>query len=501
MAKTSMSDNPGERPNVIVIMSDQMKATASHLYGNTFCEMPALGRLAEEGVLYEHAFTPHPLCVPARVSLWTSQWPHSHGSRRNQTLMGPDELHAFKIWKEAGYHTGLIGKNHCFETQEDLDLFDVFNVVGSGGIPQTPATKGLDWWRPIEAIREGFQVRRNMPQQSPRFGYATDDTPLENQLTGVLAGQAVRYLETFGDRPFALWVSFPDPHEPWVAPATFAQMFTPDVIDLPPWREDEFGASSPERNRVLHEILGLEDDAMTDVYGLLASYYGMVRFVDYGVGQIMDALQRLGLREDTIVVFCADHGDFSGEHRMSCKGGVFYDCLTRVPLILSWPGHVTVGARESSMVNLVDIVPTLFALQGIEVPRSMHGQGLPVATEAVPREATFSEYGAGGPPFRTSDLEALPKPYGRRALMRSLQWREAEGRRKMVRTQHWKYVHDPMGDLDELYDLARDPWELTNVAHDQSCRAIVAEMRERMMDWSIMTEDATPVPLPGEDER
>ncbi len=85
--------------------------------------------------------------------------------------------------------------------------------------------------------------------------------------------------------------------------------------------------------------------------------------------------------------------------------------------------------------------------------------------------------------------------------MRSLQWREAEGRRKMVRTRRWKYVHDPMGDLDELYDLDRDPWELTNVAYDPGFQAVIAEMREILMDWSMMTEDATPVPLPKGDAR
>lgn len=488
-----------DQPNVLVIMADQMKATASHLYGSSFCETPALGRMAAEGVVYEHAITPHPLCMPARVSLWTSQWPHSHGSRRNQTPMGPDEVHAFDLWKAAGYHTGLIGKNHCFSTPKDLALFDVWNVVGEGGIPETGETKGLPWWRPIDAIRRGFGVRRNMPQQSPRFGYAADDTPLEDQLTGVLTGQAIRYLETFGDRPFALWVSFPDPHEPWVAPAEFATMFPPDVIELPPWREGEFADAAvvPERNRVLYEILGMEADPMADVYGLLAAYYGMVRYVDHGVGQILDTLDRLGLREDTIVVFCADHGDFSGEHRMACKGGVFYDCLIRVPLIVSWPDHIPTGVREPSMANLVDIVPTLLTLQGLEVPRSMYGQGLPVATEAAPRDATFSEYGAGGPPFTMEDLKKLERPYGRRALMTSLQWREAEGRRKMVRTRSWKYVHDPMGgDRDELYDLANDPWELYNVAADPAHREVRCEMQCRLMDWSIMTEDADPVPLP-----
>ena len=148
------------------------------------------------------------------------------------------------------------------------------------------------------------------------------------------------------------------------------------------------------------------------------------------------------------------------------------------------------------MVSLIDVVPTLLQLQGLSVPRSMHGQGLPTVTDVPPRDAAFSEYGAGGPPFRMADLAKLPRPRGRRTLIRSLQWREAEGRRKMVRTRAWKYVHDPMGDRDELYDLKQDPWELDNVVDDPANRDVVAEMRLRLLHWSIQTEDAKPVPLP-----
>ena len=151
------------------------------------------------------------------------------------------------------------------------------------------------------------------------------------------------------------------------------------------------------------------------------------------------------------------------------------------------------------MVNLIDIVPTLLELQGLEIPRSMHGEGLPTVTAAEPRDVTFSEYGSGGPPFRMADLEKLPQPYGRRALIQSLQWREAEGRRKMARTQSWKYVHDPMGDRDELYDLENDPWELENVVDDPAHREVLADLRLRLADWSVQTEDAKPVPLPEEE--
>jgi choline-sulfatase len=282
-----------------------------------------------------------------------------------------------------------------------------------------------------------------------------------------------------------------------VAPACYAALFPPEKIAVPPWREGEFDdPRAPERNRVLYRMLGMEEDRLEDVLGLMGVYYGMVRFLDDALGQILDALEALELRERTIVVFCSDHGDFMGEHRMQCKGGVFYDCLTRVPLLLSWPGQVKGDRREESRVNLIDVVPTLLRLQGLPVPRSMHGQGLPGAVDAPPRDAAFSEYGAGGPPFRMSDLEKLPRPYGRRALMHSLRWREAEGRRKMVRTREWKYVHDPMGDEDELYDLVHDPWELVNVAREPEHRDILAALRLRLADWSILTEDAHPVPLP-----
>jgi arylsulfatase A-like enzyme len=486
-----------ERPNILVIMTDQQKATASHLYGNPFCETPSMERLAREGVLFEHAFTPHPLCMPARISFWTSQFPHSHGGRRNETPMPAGAAHAFRIWKEAGYQTGLIGKNHCFVDAGDLALFDTWCEISHGGLPADPSTRGMDWFRPLDGIRAAHDLRRAMTPQGPRFGYAVSDFPLEDYSTGLIAGQTARFLEKHRGEPFALWVSFPDPHEPWVAPERYAAMFPPGKIVLPPWREGEFtDGRAPERNRVLYQMLGMEEDAREHILGLLGVYSAMVRFLDDGLGQILDALEALDLRRKTSVVFCSDHGDFMGEHRMQCKGGVFYDCLTRVPLILSWPDQVPAGQRDASMVNLIDVLPTLLQLQGLEVPRSMHGQALPTVTAAPPREATFSEYGAGGPPFRMANLEQLPRPYGRRALFQSLRWREAEGRRKMVRTREWKYVHDPMGDVDELYDLTNDPWELTNVAADPAHRETLAALRLRLADWSIMTEDARPVPLP-----
>lgn len=485
-------------PNILVIMTDQQKATSSHLYGSPFCHTPSLERLAGRGVLYEHAFTPHPLCVPARVSFWTSQFPHSHGGRRNETPMPAGAVHAMRLWRDAGYRAGLIGKNHCFAHESDVALFDTWCELSHGGSADEP--RGMPWWRPPEGMRAAHDLRRSMVPQNPRFAYAVTDCPPEDTGTGLIAGQAVRYLEEHvsdSREPFALWVSFPDPHEPWVVTERHYAAMRERVV-LPPSRTGEFGGDSgaPERNRVLHEMLGVRGDDPDDVLGLVAAYHGMVGAVDDGLGQILDALDGLGLTENTIVVYCSDHGDFMGEHGMQCKGGVFYDCLTRVPLVLSWPGRVPEGQREESMVSLIDVVPTVLQLQGMDVPASMHGSGLPLATAAEPRQAAFSEYGAGGPAFAMADLRAMERPWGRRTLIDSLKWREAEGRRKMARTRHWKYVHDPMGDCDELYDLVRDPGELFNVARESACEDALADMRLRLADWSIATEDSRPVPLP-----
>jgi len=484
-----------DRPNLLLIMADQLKATASHLYGNTFCHTPALARLAAEGVLFQHAFSPHPLCVPARISLWTAQFSHTHGGRRNETLMPAGAPHAFRLWQEAGFHCGLIGKNHCFAQPGDLALFDTWCEISHYGLPSGAQSRGMTWFRPVESITAAHAVRQNMPRQNPRFNYATSRFPLEDYSTGLVAGQTVRFLEQHRNEPFALWVSFPDPHTPYEAPEQYAAMFPPDTIELPPWPAGELNYA-PERTRVLYQLLGIDNEPIEDVYAAMGVYYGMVRFVDSGIGQILDALDSLGLRETTIVLFCADHGDFVGEHRMMRKGGLFYDCLTRVPLIVAWPGRLPQGQIDESMVNLVDIVPTLLQLQGLDIPGSMQGRPLPSVTAAPPREATFAEYGAGGPPFKLPDLAALPQPEGLKAAKASLQWREAEGRRKMVRTRRWKYIHDPMGDKDELYDMIEDPWELSNVVDDPAHRDVIADLRLQLLQWSIMTEDFQPVPLP-----
>ena len=543
-------------PNVLFIMADQMKASILHMYSSEIgIETPTLERLADEGVRFEHAITPHPLCVPARTSVMTGRYPHSTGCRRNETLMPAKQQHAFRIWKDNGFTTGLIGKNHAFVEPSDLELFDVRCEVSHIGLPKGSRYKGenvgntgMEWVVPESEINFAHETRVALRKntQSPRIGYKISDSPEEYFGTSVIATQTEAFLEKYvaGDftatdsgesDPFALWVSFPDPHEPYEAPRRYADMFPPEEVVMPPQRTDEYtDGTAPERNRLLAKLLRQTDDSEEHRRGIVSVYQAMTRFVDDGIGRILDKLEALGLRENTIVVFTADHGDFGGEHGMAVKGGVFYDALVQVPLIISWPaGGVPQGVSDDSMASTIDILPTLLELQGLasfdgigtgwsrnsdheetvltEVEtRRMQGRPLPTVTSADARHAAFSEYGAGGPLVTMDLLDDIPKPFGYESLIHTLWAREAEGRRKMVRTKNWKYVTDPMargatltsgsdggpGDVDELYDLTKDPWELKNVAHLPQHSDVISEMRSLLAGWMIDTEDPSPIEMP-----
>jgi arylsulfatase len=554
-----------ERPNILFIMADQMKWSILRMYSEIGIETPALEQLAAQGVRFETAITPHPLCVPARTSVMTARYPHSTGCRRNETLMPDNEVHAFRIWKEAGYVTGLIGKNHCFVRDEDLNLFDVRCEISHRGLPQggnageNVGNTGMEWAVPEDKIDEGHAARETLREhaQSPRIAYAVTDHDEAQYGSSVIATQTESFLDRYvaGDwqdgerKPFALWTSFPDPHEPFEAPRRYADMFPPDEVKLPPQREDEYtDGTAPERNRVLAAMMRQDDDTDEARRGVISIYQAMTRFVDDSIGRIVEKLESLGLRENTVIVFTADHGDFMGEHGMAVKGGVFYDCLVRVPLIVSWPGGgVPEDIVESSPASTIDVLPTLLKLQGLAtfdesedlqgtsnapeeqidfsniwredagskrltraLERRMQGAPLPTVTNAPDRDAAFSEYGTGGPLFTMKMLEQLPKPWGYSTIIESLWAREAEGRRKMVRTQRWKYVHDSMavgatstsgsdggpGEVDELYDLENDPWELRNLAHEPEYGEVISQMRLKLADWMISTEDFMPVPLP-----
>jgi arylsulfatase A-like enzyme len=472
-------------PNVILILTDQQKATSLGLYDNRDVRTPHIEKLAAEGILYRNAYTPHPLCVPARVSLWTGRYPHSHGSRTNQILLKPAEISMLSLWQEAGFGTALMGKNHCF-APAGLAHFDALYRVGHSGALEPeddPRAEEVRGW-----------LRNRGDQFKPPITFSHNPYPARFCPTSLIAERSVEFIQDNAGRSFALWISFPDPHNPFQAPDPYFSRYTPEEISLPPSFRQGVLKGKPERQRVYSRLMGFEELTEEVFRKVISIYYGMVSFIDDGVGRILQALDRLGLREKTVVIFLSDHGDYAGEHGMLRKSGTFYDCMCRVPLILSWPGHLPQGHVEEALVSLVDVMPTLLSLQGLQPPEAVQGRVMPPLDGAEPREAVFAEYGAGGPGLDMAAAERLLEE-SENPVFESLRRREGEGRGKMIRSGRWKYVYDPGDAVDELYDMQSDPWEMTNLASQPARIKTVSALRRQLLDWCLETEDAFPVPI------
>lgn len=460
-------------------MADQLKATALAQYGNHQVRTPAVEQLAADGVRYELAFTPHPLCVPARVSMWTGAYPHDHGVRTNELRAPCDVDNYLRSFSRAGYRLALFGKDHCFGPG-DAALFDRRVEFGHLGGERPEDTAFTDW------IDNGQYTRLWHAHRCPIPGELTP--------AGRITDQTCRFIASGHEGPFLAWVSFPEPHEPYYAIDPFGSWYDPSDIALPPAEQDGL-AAKPLRQQLYRKVCGFAEMPEQEMRVAVATYYAMVSFVDHCVGRILGALREHSLHRDTLVVFTADHGDFAGEHGLMVKCGAFYDCLTRIPLLLSWPGVLPQGRTVPHLVSLIDVLPTVAHLTGIEEIAISRGNTLPgVDSTASVRDAVYAEYGAGGRPVTPADAER-PHPLDAAPHRPLLRAAEAEGRPKMIRTPRWKYVHDPFDPTDELYDLQEDPWELQNLAPRPEFASVVTELRGRLLDWSIATEDAAPVPL------
>ena len=472
--------------NVIMIMADQLKASAVELLEKNGYKLNGLDSLRERGVEFCRCYTPHPLCVPARISLFTSQFPHTTGYRNNEKLMDGYLHHGCIDWKNAGYVTGLIGKNHCFEEKERNKYFDYCCECSHGNYSPTK-DKGMSW-KVLERYNndtpQGFSDIEIC--DTHKKGKIADFSK-EYHSTEAIAEQSTYFIDSFGVKnPFVLWVSFPCPHEPYICVEEYYKKVQPLAEKLADCYEIPNKKYMPDRMKIIQEIFSIEDK--NDLKSVISSYYGNILHIDNAISTIIENLKKNELYDDTIIVFCADHGDFAGQFGMAVKGGVFNDCLTRVPLIVNSYGLTK--SKDKSLVNLIDILPTVFSLQGLDIPITFRGRLLPSVTDAKPNDFTVSEYGSGAELLTLKEFYKLKKPYDYITAFESIKWRESEGRRKMIVYDKWKYVHDPMGDIDELYDLSNDVKEIHNLANDESYISIINMMRLKLLDWAISQEDS-----------
>ena len=477
-----------EKPNILFIMTDQHRWDCIGVNGNQLIKTPNIDRLASEGANFTHFFVQAPVCVPSRVSFFTGRYPHSHRNRVNYTPLDRREVLMQSRLRDAGYATASVGKLHYYPP-----TVAEAKRTGFDSVELHDATTALDRFSDYIAWREQHDpqasrphrgIAKNIPDGKNPFRQAIDEKYTETTWTGLRTRHHIRELAT-GDKPFFLFSSFWKPHSPFEVPQPFDAMYDDVEIPLPTRMTlDQINRlPTPLRTLILRFRPSYETDR-DQLEWMYRSYYGAISHIDREVGLILDELDAAGVTENTIVVFSSDHGDQLLEHGLMGKN-CFFEASVRVPFIIRFPKQVP-PAKYDELVEAVDLLPTLFELVGLAEPYPNQGHSLVSLIsknggDYIPREAVFSE-------------NVIPEVIaGNRESFEFIKGEGIRGIRhpdaKMVRTRRWKYIYYPEG-FAELYDLQRDPNEMTNLADEAKYREQVYEMKDRLLHWLTTADEA-----------
>ncbi|HEY6166673.1 MAG TPA: sulfatase [Verrucomicrobiae bacterium] len=444
------------RPNVLLLVSDDLN---NHLacYGDPVVKTPNLDALARRGVLFEGAYCQFPHCNPSRSSFLTGLRPRTTRVTNNEDNLYqniPGVMTLPHWFRTHGYATARCGKIFHLGVPTGLESMDDPQAWDFG----TPFKDE----RPYPPKRESaVKVSTGKKQGIPW----TETTGTDDDLVdGNFAKTAIKWLERRDQsKPFFLAVGFHRPHLPLVAPAKYFDLYPFDAIKLPPEpADDEVDIPLPARNGAVpgYAVTTTPEQRRAAIRGYLAT----VSFMDAQAGRVLDAVKRLGLADNTIIVFTGDHGWHLGEHGLWHKRSLFEECA-RVPFMVFAPGARSNGQRCTGMVELLDVFPTLCDLTGVPAPGNLQGKSLrPLLNDprASLHEAAFTEARRG---------------------------KDAEFWGRSVRTARWRYTEWNGGrDGAELYDHDADPREFTNLASDARHAETIAHLKK------LLTETTTPPP-------
>lgn len=442
-----MTASGGRRPNVLLIMADQLSAPFLSLHGGPAIT-PNIDRLAARGVVFSSAYSNSPLCAPARFAMMSGQLNSKIEAYDNASEFASNIPTYAHHLRSAGYQTTLVGKMHFvgpdqlhgFEERLTTDIYP----ADFGWTPNWADPDGrFDWWfHNMDSV-----VNAGVADVSNQLDYDDD-----------VGYQAVRKLRdlarTNDDRPWMMTASFTHPHDPYVARQEFWDLYDHDAIPLPtvgPLNDDDIDPHSRRLRRVITaDTTDVTDDQIRNARH---AYLANISYIDHHVGQMLSVLDRHDMADDTIVIFTSDHGDMLGERGLWYKMS-YFEHSARIPMILSMPGSVG-GVVNSTHVSLLDIAPTLLDIAGVEAPSILDGSSLlPLAAApSDPERTVVGEYlgeGAVAPIFMI------------RRGSRKFIWSEPDGA--------------------QLFDLETDPSELNNLVGQVEFIDEVADFTMEVLD-------------------
>jgi arylsulfatase A-like enzyme len=443
--------------NVLLIHSDQHRYDCLGANGNASIRTPALDALAASGARFTGACTPCPVCTPERASLLTGQHAFTHRSIciPNDTEVPRRFVPSAPLFPEllraAGYRTGYSGKWHLGEDPAT----DTSPVPADCGFEDYFPESAYRDWRAEQNLRPmGWNLTPIEEHLGEFFcGGADPDTLPEQSRVFYTAEHAIGLLRRYAgeERPFFIRWDPSEPHIPNLVPEPYASMYAPG--EIPKWGSfDDPLENKPWIQRQQRRTWMLDQWGWEKWSRCAALYYGHVSLLDSAVGRVLGALDELGLTENTLVIYTTDHGDMCGSHGMMDKHYCLYDDILRVPLIVRWPGLTRPGQMiDAPVCHALDLAATFANLAAGEVPAAYQGYSLRGLLEdgTWPRRHTLATY--HGSQFGL---------YSSRS----------------IRAGRWKYVWN-LTDVDELYDLQGDPWEIMNRAGDVGVDGVLRKLR------------------------
>jgi choline-sulfatase len=434
-----------ERHNVLFLIADDLNCDLG-CYGHPLVQSPHIDRLAARGLRFDRAYCQFPLCCPSRASFMCGLYPDQTLIQTNGVLVRqhlPNVVTLGQMFRNHGYTPVRVGKIYHYGVPRD---------IGTDG-HDDPAT----WDRVVDPRGrdklEESQIFSLVPgQYGGTLSWMAADGSDAEQTDGIAAAAAIELLEGFAEskEPFFLAVGFYRPHTPYVSPKKYFDMYPRDKIVVPEVPEGYWNSlPEPARATVMAKKANRKLPEETARQAMQA-YYASITFMDAQVGRVLAALERVGLADNTVVLFTSDHGYHMGEHGHYQKQTLFENA-THVPLIISVPGMKTAGQHTAALAEMVDYYPTLAAICGLHPPTHLSGVSLAGVLEdksARPRDGALTQHMAG----------------------------------YTLRTDRYRYTEwGPDGsDGAELYDHESDPGEMTNLAGKAEHASTVASLSEKL---------------------